>query len=101
MPRRTSKRYRWQGYCYLSYGRQRWAEIVIAERLRSGPSVLDVLAHELVHAATQTHCHNGPFRPVAVRLGFPDGDLAHGQAGPVLRARLRDLARSLGPYPPA
>lgn len=101
MPERTSRRFRWHGYCVLIDGRPRSAEVVIADRLRSGPLVLEVLAHELTHAAAFTHCHNGPFRPVAVHLGFPDGNLTYGRAGASLRVRLRELAQALGPYPPA
>lgn len=61
--------------------------------------VLDVLLHEMVHAAVGCECgHKGPFAEAARALGL-DGKLTATVASPKLRERLVEMATKLGPYP--
>lgn len=75
------------------------SEIFISPCLAEPARVLDVLVHELVHAAVGvSHGHRGPFRRLAKALGL-EGRMTATHAGPQLAARLNALAEKLGPYP--
>lgn len=74
-------------------------EIFIAPTLGEGMEALDVLVHELVHAAVGTEAgHKGQFRVVAKAIGL-EGKMTEAKAGEVLLARLREVAVKLGKYP--
>lgn len=63
--------------------------------------VLDILAHEMVHAVVGTEAkHRGPFRELALKIGL-EGKMTATRAGPELRATLEGIAEDLGSYPHA
>lgn len=73
--------------------------VYICPTLGEATRVLDVLLHELVHAAVGTECgHRGEFRRVARAVGLV-GPITATSAGEALRAQLEALARELGDYP--
>ena len=60
---------------------------------------LDVLAHELVHAAVGVqHGHKAPFKRVAVAIGLT-GKMTATTAGPALMAKLEKMHSKLGAFP--
>jgi hypothetical protein len=63
--------------------------------------VLDILLHELIHAAVGTEeGHRGEFKRVATALGLSGKMTATiAEPGSELHARLSRIARDLGPYP--
>jgi hypothetical protein len=76
-------------------------EVIISMVLDNPIRVLDVLCHELVHAAVGTECgHKGEFRRVARALGL-EGKLTATEAGAELTAKLEIIAAKLGDYPHA
>lgn len=73
--------------------------IFISPLLGNPVEVLEVLLHELVHAAVGVKAgHGAPFKAVARGVGL-DGPLRATHAGPTLRAELAQLAEELGTYP--
>lgn len=60
--------------------------------------VLDVLVHELVHAARPKAGHGTAFKQLALAVGLT-GKMTCTVASPELKARLQTLAESLGEYP--
>lgn len=75
--------------------------IHVSPYLSDPARVLDVLAHELIHAAVGPKCgHRGEFKRVAVNLGL-EGKMTATVAGEALRARLNGLLSGLGPLPHA
>ena len=76
-------------------------EVFIAPTLSNGLKVLDVLVHELVHAAVGCdEGHKGQFRVVAKALGL-EGKMTETVAGEDLLVRLREIETALGEYPHA
>lgn len=76
-------------------------EIFVAPTIAEGVEALDVLVHELVHAAVGCdEGHKGQFRVVAKALGL-EGKMTATSAGETLLARLRDIEEKLGDYPHA
>ncbi len=76
-------------------------ELFVSPELDEPTRVLDVLAHELVHAVVGTEAgHKGPFRALATAIGL-EGKMTATTAGPALLSRLHVLASMLGPYPHA
>jgi hypothetical protein len=74
-------------------------EIFISPGLALEQAVLDVLTHEMVHAADDCRSgHKGPFVKAARAVGL-EGKPTATRAGPALAAKLQDVARSLGAYP--
>ena len=70
---------------------------VLAEPIR----VLDVLAHELVHAAVgNEHKHGKVFKRAALAIGL-EGKMTQTRAGPVLQERLAEVYQVVGAYPHA
>lgn len=65
-----------------------------------GLLALDILVHELVHAATPDDegDHGGRFMEVAAAIGLDD-DGPTAAAGRVLLKRLEDIQKTLGSYP--
>jgi hypothetical protein len=62
--------------------------------------VLDVLAHELIHAIEPTAGHGAAFKRIALGIGLT-GKMTATVAGPELAARLAVYAAELGEYPHA
>jgi hypothetical protein len=75
------------------------SHIFITPLIAEGNRALDVLLHEMVHAAVGTECgHKGPFVRVAKAVGLT-GKMTATEASPELTARLNALG--LPPYPHA
>ena len=73
--------------------------IFVHPELVDSVRVLDVLLHELVHAAVGTECgHRGAFRKVAVAVGL-EGKMTATVAGDDLTERLNRIVDSIGDYP--
>jgi len=76
-------------------------EVFINPMLSDAIKVLDVLVHELVHAAVGCEeGHKGPFRTTAKAIGL-EGKMTSTNAGEVLMVRLRAIEKKLGKYPHA
>jgi hypothetical protein len=76
-------------------------EIFISPVLGEASKALEVLVHELTHAAVGTKDgHRGRFPKVAKKLGLLPPMTAT-TAGPELKARLNALISDIGPYPHA
>jgi hypothetical protein len=61
--------------------------------------VLDTLVHELVHAVDDCqHKHGKEFKKIALSLGMV-GPMRSAGAGPDLKEKLVEIAKTLGPYP--
>ena len=83
------------GECWGKAIPQVYVSPVLADPIR----ILDVLVHELVHAAVGCECgHKGPFRKAALAIGL-EGKMTATVAGEALSARLAKLADSLGVLP--
>jgi hypothetical protein len=73
--------------------------IFISPLLGNVAEVLATLVHEACHAAVDTECkHRGPFRTCALSIGL-EGKMTETVAGPILKARLEEVAAQVGPYP--
>lgn len=76
-------------------------EIIIRADMAEPTEVLGVLVHELVHALLPPEAgHGKPYREAALKIGL-EGKMRHALPGPLLRARLGELATTLGPLPHA
>ncbi len=76
-------------------------EVFINPMLSDAIKVLDVLVHELVHAAVGCEeGHKGPFRVTAKAIGLI-GKMTATTAGETLLVRLRVIEKELGKYPHA
>ncbi len=74
-------------------------QIFISPALSDRVQVLDTLLHELVHAVDDCQNKHGPvFKKMALKLGMK-GPMRSAGAGPELKAKLKQLAEDLGPYP--
>ena len=76
------------------------SQIFIMPTLDNGLRVLDVLAHECIHAIKPNAGHGSEFKRIALKIGL-EGPMRATVAGPELRARLEKLVEVLGPYPHA
>ncbi len=88
------------GQCFASAASaEAFNEIFISPVLDEAIAVLEVLVHELVHAADDcVHGHRGPFARMARAVGL-EGKLTATHADPKLLAALKTL--NLPPYPHA
>ena len=76
-------------------------EIIVSMVIDDDLRALDILAHELVHAAVGLKCgHKGPFRTVALKIGLT-GKMTETTIGDELKAKLEAIAKKLGEYPHA
>lgn len=74
-------------------------EIFISPVLADSVKVLDVLAHELVHAIVGHKAKHGAiFRKCAQAIGL-EGKMTSTHAGDALKAKLEAIAAKLGAYP--
>lgn len=77
------------------------AQIFISPVLEDGLRVLDVLAHELVHAIDENKSgHKGNFARIAKAIGL-EGKMTATVAGEALKERLTEVIDDLGAYPHA
>ena len=76
------------------------SQVFINPVLSDGVRVLDVLAHELIHAIVPAAGHKAPFKRIATAIGLT-GPMRATEAGPELKAELDTLILNLGEYPHA
>lgn len=75
------------------------AQVFVTPFLQDPIAVLEILCHELVHAADDCeHQHRGPFVKMIRALGL-EGKPTATHAGEALRAQLNTVAEALGDYP--
>lgn len=76
-------------------------EIFISPELQDAARVLDVLAHELLHAALPPEAkHGAAFRKLALHIGL-EGRMTATTAGPAFAAFTQRTLAELPPYPHA
>ena len=73
------------------------AQIFISPVIDQSFRVLDILAHELIHAIYPKAGHRGSFRKAALDIGLT-GKMTATVAGPELRECLNALIKTLGDY---
>jgi hypothetical protein len=74
-------------------------ELFVSPELTEGARILDVLAHELVHATVGTGAgHRKPFKQCALKIGL-QGPMRATTASPEFTAWAEALMRRIGPYP--
>ena len=77
------------------------AQVFVSPVLGDGARVLDVLAHELVHAVDDCQSgHKGPFAKIARAIGL-EGKMTATVAGAELKGKLDAIMVGLGDYPHA
>jgi hypothetical protein len=77
----------------------RHAELFVSPELTEGGRILDVLAHELVHATVGTAAgHRKPFKQCALKIGL-QGPMRSTTASPEFEGWTRALMQRIGPYP--
>lgn len=88
------------GQCWASIASEdKVAQIFISPVLDDAPRVLDVLAHELVHAVDDCQSgHKAAFAKIAKGIGLT-GKMTATIAGEELKLKLDDIADELGAYP--
>jgi hypothetical protein len=75
------------------------AEMFISPELTDGMRILDVAAHELVHATVGTEAgHKKPFKHCALAIGL-QGPMCRTTASPEFAAWAQTLLKCIGPYP--
>lgn len=85
------------GQCWTVPG-DKGSHIFLHPCLDAPVQLLDVLLHELIHAATPGAGHRGDFAKVATACGL-EGPMTSTEAGPELREGLREIAKGLGKFP--
>lgn len=77
------------------------SQLFVSPVLDDAARVLDVVAHELVHAALDCQGgHGSPFAKIAKAIGL-EGPMRATVAGEALKARLEEIVTVLGAYPHA
>jgi hypothetical protein len=77
----------------------RHSELFVSPELIDGTRILDVLAHELVHATVGTGAgHKKPFKRCALAIGL-QGPMRATTAGPEFAEWSQTLLKRIGPYP--
>ncbi len=76
-------------------------ELFIRADISEPADVLGVLVHELVHAVLPIEAgHGKPYKDAALKIGL-EGKMRHAMPGALLKAKLADIAETLGPLPHA
>jgi hypothetical protein len=74
-------------------------ELFVSPELTEGARIIDVLAHELVHATVGTAAgHGKPFRDCALKIGLV-GPMRATTAGPEFTAWAETVMQRIGAYP--
>ena len=74
-------------------------EIIISMVIESSFEAVEILAHELVHAADgNENGHGAPFRKIALAIGLA-GKMTATHAGPELSKEIKRIVKKLGTYP--
>jgi hypothetical protein len=96
----TSEKARALGECWPSEASAaRVNEIFISPCLSSAEKVLDVLSHELCHAADDCASkHGAAFKRIATAIGL-EGKMTSTHAGPALLEVINEIIEKLGDYP--
>ena len=78
-------------------------EVIVSMVLSKPLAVLDVLTHELDHAAVGVECgHKGAFKTCALAIGLTgSASMTTANAGPELTEKLNKIIKQIGPYPHA
>lgn len=77
-------------------------QIFLNPTLASAEQIVDVLAHELVHAVDDCKSgHKGAFWKICKAVGLTVGTPATASAGPSLKVTIEEICRDLGPLPHA
>jgi hypothetical protein len=75
------------------------AELFLSPELTEGARIVDVLAHEMVHATVGTAAgHRKPFKQCALKVGL-QGPMRATTATPEFTAWAETLFKHIGPYP--
>ena len=87
------------GVCHCPCDRDGFQHITISPFIDDPVMVATVLVHELIHAVLPaSEGHGRLFEAAARTLGLV-GRVTIAEAGPELRAHLREITRAAGPYP--
>ena len=99
----VSKRRRTLGQCWSREASDDGLnQIFINPTLTSAEQIVDVLAHELVHAVDDCKSgHKGAFWKICKAVGLTEGTPATASAGPSLKVTIEEICRDLGPLPHA
>jgi hypothetical protein len=73
-------------------------EVFVSPKLGDAAGILDVLAHEFVHAVTPGAGHRGAFKRVALKIGL-QGPMRATTAGPDFEAWAHTTIERIGQYP--
>jgi hypothetical protein len=74
-------------------------ELFVSPELTEGARILDVLAHEMVHATVGTGAgHKKPFKQCALKIGL-QGPMRSTRESPEFAAWAETLFKRIGPYP--
>ncbi len=93
----TGRRSRRAGECWVPQKDGR-SQIFIRPEMDQPVPVLDLMAHELIHASLPGAGHGPAFKKVALGIGLT-GKMRSTVAGPELKAKLVKLAKRLGKFP--
>ena len=74
------------------------AQIFIVPTFSDSLRVLDVLAHELIHAIKPDAGHGKDFKKIALKIGL-QGPMRSTNAGPTLTICLKSIIKRIGKYP--
>ena len=88
------------GQCWSpSVSADQTIEMFISPSIDDPIRVLDILAHEMIHAIVGLECgHKGPFKRLANEIGLV-GKMTATTAGDDLKAKLQTIADKIGEYP--
>lgn len=88
------------GVCYDSkVSEDKKAHIIIDFQVNDTMRVLDILAHEMIHAVLGSKAGHGPkFRKIALAIGLT-GKMTATTAGEELKAKLQGIIDIVGEYP--
>lgn len=92
-----AKKKRVIGQCWTIPDERR-SHIFVSPLIDEPVQALDILLHELIHAAEPKAGHKGAFKRIALELGMT-GKMTATVAGPELAAKLREIIVSIGPFP--
>lgn len=88
------------GQCWPARSsKDKMPSIFISPRIDSTALILEVIAHELIHAHLDCrHGHHGPFKRIALEIGLT-GPMKSTIAGPELRTEIEIMEKKLGQIP--
>lgn len=89
------------GECWMPHAHEDevTTSVIISPVVKTSVEVLDILCHELVHAALPKAGHRKPFTQACDRVGLTEGPAKSRHAGIDLLSRLKELDDILGEFP--